>query len=108
MIKITKAEIDHGDKRSYGRFEIEAETPLGPLKGEGRIDSGGEPEDEDWTLNGEPVDGDADLPDLGIPHSYAGHRAIERFSKDRDADLARSLEEWLAGYQTFLKETDEG
>jgi hypothetical protein len=108
MIKMVKVEIDYGDKRSYGEFELEAETSLGPLKGEGMINSGGEAEDQDWTLNGEPVDENADLPDLGIPHAYAGSRAISRFEQNRDAELAETLTKWLEEYEVFLKETAEG
>ena len=85
-----------GDKRRYGSFHVFADTSLGELVGHGLIDSGGGTEKEVWTLNGKPIDETIDYPDLGIPHSYAGNRALARFEKTKDTEIPEILAEWIS------------
>jgi hypothetical protein len=101
-VTVTKFEWDPGDKRSYGSFEIEADTPAGKLVGRGMINSGGEVDDPEWTLDGKPVPSDVEYPDLGIPHYYAGSRAMSRFEKAKDTELPEVLSEWVAGYMADM------
>lgn len=97
-VKVTKFEWDPGDKRSYGSFEIEADTSAGKLIGKGLINSGGESEDEEWSLDGKPIPDEVSPPDLGIPHYYAGSKAMSRFEKVKDTEILETLQEWLDGY----------
>ena len=97
-VTVKSFEWDPGDKRSYGSFKVVADTPHGELVGEGMIDSGGGTENETWTLGGKPISSDVDYPDLGIPHYYAGARAMSRFEKVKDQEIPEILSEWLAGY----------
>ena len=97
-VTIKKFELDHGDKRSYGNFKIIADTPLGELVGNGLISSGSDTENEVWTLDGNPISNEVDYPDLGIPHYYAGNRALIRFKKVKDVEIPEILSEWISRY----------
>ena len=98
-IKVTKFKWYCGDDRSYGNFELVADTPHGKIHGKGLVGPDGH-EDETWTLNkkrlqwGSIEDGDEFLtPDLSLPHDCSG-RAVERFEKHEDKYVLDALKEW--------------
>ena len=96
QVEIVKYDVDHGDKRSQGSFAIEAKTPAGVLTGKGYTNSGGDVEEQEWSLDGTSLYGD--FPDLGVPHFYAGFRAISRFEKNRETEAQEVLAAWLTDY----------
>lgn len=94
QVVLTRYEVDHGDKRSYGRVDLEAQTPCGLLVGGGNLGSSGDLEDQVWTLDGKELPNDP--PDLGVPHHYAGHRALARFEAVKDQEAREVLAAWLS------------
>lgn len=97
-VEVVMFEWDPGDERSHGVFQVEADTPVGKLVGKGLINSRGSQENQEWTLNGQPLPDTVDCPDFGIPHYYAGHKAISRFEKVKDVEVPETLSEWVNAY----------
>ena len=97
-IKILSIDYNPGDKRTSGAIELKAETPHGLLEFWSTLGTG---DDEgELTLDGKPVDIDVDWPDIGLPHHYAGKRAVERAQENLNSWVHDALVAWCNEYKT--------
>ena len=98
QIVITKLEYDPGDKRSCGSLEVEATTSKGKLKIHGYIQTGGDIEYSEEN-HGVFLDGkilDVWTFDPGLPHYYAGSRALSRAQENLDVWMMEALADTVA------------
>lgn len=99
-VEILKYEVNYGDDRTSGEFELEARTPYGLIHGWG--DTGtGDPQSE-WVLEDHELESDIEFPDLGVPHANDGQRARSRFEANREEEARRVIAEWLTGVSLVL------
>lgn len=97
-------EYDCGDKRSYGSLKVtasfeESDLPFKTLTVEGNVGSSGGLEsgwEESVKLDDESVEFEW-LPEVEVPHYYAGVRTCERWEERANETLVEDLQAWLDG-----------